>query len=296
MPIYNRHYWGRGDPQRPGGIGGAVFAGMPRPGRVVGRLLGINVIVFFLSIFLPDVFFEYFTVKASAWWQVWRYVTFQFLHGGLFHLLFNMLGLYFLGMYLENGWGGRRFLRFYLTCGAIGGVLHVLLCWLFRQNVTTPLLGASGGVYAVVVACAILYPGIRVILFLFPVPIRFAAALFLFIALVNVSMGISSATRGGPLSTSGVSDPAHLGGAAAALVWVWALPRIADLRRRVRSAAKQGAWERKMRHRAADEAEVDRILRKIREQGIGSLTRREKDTLADATERQREEERRMYRL
>ena len=295
MPIYNRPYWGRGDQQRPGGIGGVVFAGMPRPGRVVGWLLGINIIVFVLSILMSDLVFEHFTVKASAWWQLWRYVTFQFLHGGLFHLLFNMLGLYFLGMYLEADWGGRRFLRFYLICGAIGGVLHVLLCWMFRQNVTIPLLGASSGVYAVVVACAILYPHIRVILFLFPVPIRFAAALFLFIALVNVLMGISSALRGGSLSTSGVSDPAHLGGAAAAIVWVWALPRISDLRRRVRSAARQGAWERKMRKRAEEEGEIDRILGKIREEGIGSLTRREKDTLAEATKRQREEERSTYR-
>ena len=83
----------------------------------------------------------------------------------------------------------------------------------------THLIGASGGVYAVVLACAILFPQIRLILFLFPVPIRFAAALFIGIAVYNLLSGIAS---GG--FVGGISDAAHLGGAVAGAFWVWVLP------------------------------------------------------------------------
>ena len=165
---------------------------MPRPGRVVGRLLIINIVVFFLQhVFLRNWLVDWFAVVPARWWEIWRYVTFQFLHGGFGHIFFNMLALYFLGMMLEADWGGRRFLAFYLVCGVVAGIAHVLLTPVLNQPTWVPLIGASGGVYAVLLACAVFFPRIRILVyFLFPVPIRVVAAIFLGIALFNVLLGI----------------------------------------------------------------------------------------------------------
>ncbi len=271
-------------PQRSGGFAG----GMPRPGLAVKYLLIINIVVFFLQV-LPDVeghLFDWGTVVPALWWQPWRYITCQFLHGGLFHLFFNMIGLYFLGMLLESGWGARRFLVFYLVCGVVAGVAHVLMAFAMDKGIEVPLLGASGGVYGVVIACAILFPHIRLIVFLFPMPIRTAAALFLGIAVFfTLQDFFNPAATGG-----GIAHVAHLGGAVAAAVWIWVLPK---LRMRLRSShrpAGQGQWEKKLKQRREQQEKIDSILDKIRSEGIGSLSKGEKRTLQEATEQQRRDE------
>ncbi len=283
---YARHDYGSGPPRF-----GGVMTGMPRPGRIVSRLLLINIVVFFLTLFFREFFLVWGTVRPDVWYQPWRYVTFQFLHAGLFHILFNMIGLYFLGMMLEAGWGPRRFLVFYLSCGAFAGAAHVIMAFALGRGMNTMLLGASGGVYAVVLACAVLYPHVRVILFLFPVPIRFAAALFLGIAAYNTLGEITS----GGVMRSQVSDVAHLGGAAAAAVWIWVVPRLRGTAGSVAGRINKGAWERKMKRRAEDEAEIDRILEKIHRRGLNSLNRKERKILQEAARRQEREERQIYR-
>jgi membrane associated rhomboid family serine protease len=274
---------------------GGVMFGMLKPGKAVGWILIANIAAFAAQIFLDRPMVDLFSATALQWWQVWRYVTFQFLHADMFHLLFNMLGLYFLGMYLEQAWGTRRFLAFYLVCGVFAALTHVALAWIFRTDLSARLVGASGGVYGAVLACAILFPQIRVIVFLFPMPIRFAAALFLSVAAIDVLIGIRSAIAGGPLS-GGVSQIAHLGGAATAAVWVWLAPRLRGATRQALAKVDRGAWQRKMRKRAEQETEIDRVLRKIHDKGISSLTDGEKKLLREATKRRQETERELYRL
>jgi len=270
---------------------GGIMTGMPRPGRIVSRLLIINIVVFFLTLFFGKFFLVWGTVRPDVWYQPWRYVTFQFLHAGLIHILFNMIGLYFLGMMLEAGWGPRRFLVFYLSCGAFAGAAHVIMAFALGRGMDTMLLGASGGVYAVVLACAVLYPHVRVILFLFPVPIRFAAALFLGIAAYNT---VGEITSDGVMRSE-VSHVAHLGGAAAAAVWIWVGPRLRGTAGSVAGKINKGAWERKMKKRAEDEAEIDRILEKIHRRGLNSLNRKERKILQEAARRQEREDRQIYR-
>ena len=267
-------------PQRSGG----VFGGMPRPGRIVARLLLINIVVFFLSIFLGDFLAKWFAVVPTHWWQVWRYLTFQFLHAGLIHILFNMIGLYFLGMLLESGWGSRRVLIFYLACGAVAGVAHVIMAFAMKLGYGTFLVGASGGVYAVVLACAVFYPQVRVIVFLFPMPIRFAAALFLGIALFSTLQEIA----GGGAMQGRVSHVAHVGGAAAAAVWIFISLRLGPRLRRSGPAGR-GRWERKLKQQRRRQEEIDHILDKIRRDGLASLSRSEKRALRQATEEQQAE-------
>lgn len=295
MGLGNRTYWRDGGDQGHGGgyggggfgggMGGGMRMGLPRPGRAVGGLLIANLVMFVLQNLIRSLTFA-LAVVPIVWWQPWRYITFQFLHGGVFHLLFNMLGLYFLGMYLERAWGTRRFLVFYLVCGAVSGLTHVVLTYLLRQSTSIPLIGASGGVYAVIAACAILFPHIRLILMFFPVPIRFAALLFLGIALLSMLSG-----EGG-----GVAHAAHFGGMVAGALWVWLGPRLRDARAEARQKINNGAWDRKVRREQQNRAEVDRILDKIQHEGLQNLSSREKRILQDATEKQRNKDRTINRL
>ncbi len=194
-----------------------ISAGMPKPTTVVKWLLIINIAIFVLQMIfrrtsngmeLP--FFEkWFSAMGSQPLQVWRLITFQFLHANTFHLLFNMLGLYFLGPVLERSWGPKRFIAFYLTCGFVGGLLFIITS---NFNIVAGglLIGASGGVLGLLVACAILFPQFVVILLLFPVPIRFAAGLMTFVYILSI-LG-NEGNAGG--------DLCHLGGMATGFIWV----------------------------------------------------------------------------
>ena len=295
MGIHDRQYWREEQPGGyGGGGGGGLQLGLPKPGRVVKWLLIINIAVFLVQIFRPE-WMGVFAVVPAYWWQIWRYLTFQFLHGFPMHLGFNMLGLYFLGMVLERSWGSKSFLRFYLICGAAAGLAHVLLSLVFRADLRIPLVGASGGVFAVLVACAILFPHIRVIVFLFPMSIRAAALLFLGIAVIGILMSVRSALAGGGES-GGIAHMAHLGGAIAGAFWIWVLPRMRGSLRGTRAKLNQGAWERKMGKRRTEQGEIDRILDKIQREGLNSLSRKERSRLREATRTQHEDERDLHRL
>jgi len=299
--LYDRPYWRdpQGDGETSGGFGHALAAGLPRPGPVVTYLLVLNGLIFLTQLFLdrptPEhrvgVMSHHLGITVEASWQVWRYITFQFLHGDFLHIVLNMLALYFLGMVLEASWGGRRFLRFYLVCGVVAGVAYVLIGALYQQPTWRPLIGASGGVYGVLLACAVLFPQFRIIFLFFPVPIRLAALIIFGGMIVLVLQSLSH----GQMDRA-MSDVAHLGGAVAAGVWIWVSPRLRGATRDAAARLRSGAWARKMRRRDEEQAEIDRILSKIHEQGLDSLSGREKKLLREATERQRQEDRELDRL
>jgi len=294
--LNDRPYW---RDQR-GGWGGSaprgVTVGMPKPPKAVKILLIINVAAFLLQLlFLSGKvnLSAYFGATLAGWWQIWRYITFQFLHSpnSLWHLGLNMLGLYMLGTPLESRWGTRRFVRFYLTCGVVAGLAYVIMAWLIGLDDSIPLIGASGGVYAIVLACAVLFPHFRLLLFLFPVPIR-VAAVIIFGGMVLVVVRSLSAEHVGPQFWSHV---AHLGGAVAAAFWIWVLPRIKGELARAGAERAAGAWQKKLEKRRAEQERIDGILDKIKEQGLNSLSRREKEILREATRRQQHEESDLYR-
>jgi membrane associated rhomboid family serine protease len=289
MGLHNRTYmkddqggYGGGG----GGMGGGGMRGMqmPRPGQAVTALLIANVAMFFLQL-VPNVTMHLALIPAR-WWFVWNYITFQFLHADPMHLIFNMLGLYMLGVILEKAWGAKRFMIFYFVCGIFAGICHVLMAFAMGGRLGIPLVGASGGVYAIVIACAILFPHIRLVLLFFLVPIRFAAILF-------VGMGVYFILSGGG---GGVAHAAHMGGAAMGAAWVWGIPKLRGAAQDANLKRQQGAWDRKMKQRYDEQAQIDRILDKIKLNGLNSLTRAEKHTLQQATKRQQAEENRAHRL
>jgi len=134
---------------------------------------------------------------------VWQVVTYLFLHGGFMHLLFNMLSLWFFGTQIERDWGTRRFVRFYFYCGIAAGVC-VLAVNMAVGEWYVPTLGASGAIFGILVAFAVLYPDATVLMgFLFPIRAKYMVMIYVAIELI-VTFG----------PNTGVSTVAHLGGAA----------------------------------------------------------------------------------
>ena len=144
---------------------------------------------------------------------VWQPFTYLFLHGGFWHLFFNMFGLWMFGMPLERDWGRRRFLRYYFLTGIGAGLFIVVVNWigvaagygagLRGDSMMMPTVGASGAIYGILLAFGLLYPNTPIfIMFVLPIPAR------LFVILFGAMTFMSALNQGG----SGISHVAHLGG------------------------------------------------------------------------------------
>jgi membrane associated rhomboid family serine protease len=274
MGLYDRGYTQAEDsPQRYYGSPQFRF-GLPPLTPVVKWLLIANVAVFIAGAILPALerafndWLAMFSPLSLTLTRPWSLVTYEFLHGNVWHIFYNMVGLYFLGPALEGHWGSRKFLAFYLACGACGGLLYLLLS---NVGILPPgvLVGASGSILAILAACAILFPHTTVVLVIFPVPIRVAAVGFVLVFALSIFTGQGNA--GG--------DAAHLGGMASGAAYVLLGPRLeqSSLRRRSRSSKKNLEREREL------QVEVDRILAKVHQSGLHSLDSREKKALQKAT-------------
>jgi len=277
--------------------------GLPSPSRAVKLLLIANLSMFVLQALAGD-FREgslgpmtaWLAVTPAKWWELWRYVTFQFLHGGVWHLFLNMLALYMLGTPLEGHYGSRRFISFYLLCGAVAGLLYVVVeLLLIGPQATSPLVGASGGVFGIILAAAVYFPNFRILFLFFPVPIRVAAVLIFAVMGLTILVTLGGVLRGDTPQGEFWSHVAHFGGAVAAAVWI-VRERRGGLRLWKARAPAEGRWKKNMQQRTKTQHEVDRILEKIHVKGIASLTGREKRTLKKATNQQKTEDQRISRL
>jgi membrane associated rhomboid family serine protease len=184
----------------------ALSGGLP-PG--IKWLLIVNVAVFLLQFFgggaLGAIFrwMPLYPDQVVTHLFVWQLVTYMFLHGGIGHILFNMLALWMFGSEIERTWGTDRFLKFYFACGIGAGICVVVINYLFG-NPSIATIGASGAVYGLLLASAVLWPD-RIILafFFFPMKMKWFVAIIGGIAFLN-SFG----------ANTGVSEVAHLGGMA----------------------------------------------------------------------------------
>jgi membrane associated rhomboid family serine protease len=132
---------------------------------------------------------------------IWQPVTYMFLHGGIWHLIFNMLTLWMFGMQLETDWGTRQFLKYYFICGIGAGICIVAVNALVGDRYT-PTLGASGAIMGLLLAFGVLYPNQRVLMsFLFPIKAKY---------LVMIYAAVELWSTFGP--NTGVSSIAHLSG------------------------------------------------------------------------------------
>jgi membrane associated rhomboid family serine protease len=131
---------------------------------------------------------------------IWQPLTYLFLHDGFFHVLFNMLFLWFFGRDLEEVWGTQRFLQFYFFCGIGAGFFVVLANYLFG-NPAIPTVGASGAIYGVMLVAAVMWPDRIIIFYIFPIKLKY----FVMIMAAIAFFGLRDLN-------SGVSDVAHLSG------------------------------------------------------------------------------------
>jgi membrane associated rhomboid family serine protease len=184
-------------------------------------ILALNVAVFLLVQLAPRsgnylAMWSPLVVERNWWWQVF---TYMFVHAGFTHILLNMLGLFIFGTALERRIGSDEFLLFYLLTGTLAGLFSLAIYW-FTAQYHVILVGASGAVYAVLLAAATYYPRATVRVY-FLIPVRLPV-----LALVYLAFDVFGAIRGG----TGVAHLTHLAGAAFAFLYLVIRLRINPVR------------------------------------------------------------------
>jgi membrane associated rhomboid family serine protease len=279
---------------------GGLRIGFRRPSSVVTWIIVANAAVFVLDLLsqrsAPGLFLGLFGLSTAGITHlfVWQPITYMFMHGSVMHLVMNMLMLYICGSEFERRFGPWRFLQFYFTCGVVGGLAYVLLGEFNEGYRYVPLVGASGAVYGLLIAAIILFPHIQVVLFIFPMPIRVFGLIMAAILLMQLI------SPGGIQNTGG--EVCHMAGAATGvgIFYLWGVmpkvsfgnggPRRKSFFGRARRTRPSEWIFSRNQQTVEEEAEVDRILEKVHQTGIQSLTRGERKTLSRATQRQRQRE------
>jgi membrane associated rhomboid family serine protease len=273
-------------------------------------LLIANIVIFLIDFFTrsqtsvtPDFgILNYrfcFTVRSALMeGRIWELVTFQFLHATIGHILFNSLGIYFFGPWIERWWGSARFIVFYLLCGAAGALFFTLLTVIgilpergLLSGVDSPLVGASAGIYGMLAGIAIISPGVMVSL-LFPPVTLTIRQLALWVIGIAIFMIVGDILLGGSFFGNSGGEAGHLGGA----ILGFFLTRYPFLLRKGSSSKiiRPREFRRKnppkLRPRTevdvATASEVDRILDKIAKDGLQSLNDKEREILQEAAKSQ----------
>ena len=292
-----------------GNRGGLVFGGFGiTPG--VKALLLANVAVFVLQglfgLVRPDNPLEYWGTfipeRAILGLEVWRFFTYMFLHAGFMHILWNMFGLWMLGTQIEALWGQRNFLIYYFLCGLGGSVTYGVFN-LTGLSALSPMLGASGAVFGILLAYGLTFPNNRLWVWgIFPVKAKYLVIFFGLVTLLNIPRGGSTAHL------------AHLGGMVFGYLFLrTTIPSLGRSAMRTGSRSGYGsgsgsgidlagAWRRfqtrrKMKivrpgngrdqgngsaPRDKGQQRIDEILDKISRKGLQSLTDEEQEILRRA--------------
>jgi membrane associated rhomboid family serine protease len=224
-------------------------------------------------------FFEHFALSnqglAHGW--VWQLVTYQFMHAGFLHLLFNGWAIYALGLVLEFDLGKKRFCALMLTSGIIGGVVQSAVAFLWPHYFAAGVVGASACAFGLVAAFAALYPTRELqMLVFFIIPVTVTARTLLLVSAVIALIGFS-------LRLDNVAHAAHLGGMAMGWLFIRANWQRFFPQKNTKFTPRHPKLEAVAEPpRQSLELEVDAILDKISAHGIKSLTKREREVLESA--------------
>jgi membrane associated rhomboid family serine protease len=298
---------------RPGGFGGFSF--FP---PVIKNLLIINGVVYLLQIIMENLTYggypgwyivnKWFALNPiggvdpagmSYNFQIWQLITYQFMHGGFGHIFFNMFVLWMFGMEIENLWGSKKFLYFYLLCGIVAGIVHLLIAPLIGGG-NAVVVGASGSIFGVFVAFAMMFPNRYIFLYFF-IPIK--AKYLIGIMVVMQFMFF----RG----DSNIAFLAHLGGALAGFLFIIfdksSNTEVKNMFTKSTARASKpfnpfGAMGEKFKRRGTPQKvedakfyevdddeekitqqQIDAILDKISQSGYQNLTEKEKKILFEAS-------------
>ena len=298
-------------------MGGGFFSFPP----VIKNLLIINGVVFFIQLLMDNFTFggypawyllnKWFALNPISGvdaagepfnFQVWQLVTYQFMHGGFSHILFNMFALWMFGSSIEDVFGSKKFLIFYLLAGVSAGLLHLFVSPLLG-SLPAVTIGASGSVYGVLIAYALFFPDNLIFLyFLIPVKAKYLIGFLVVIEFLAVDS-----------ASSGVAHLAHLGGALFGFLYIMfdknsyvSLKNLFNKSFYYKSNPKRdiftNPFSRKsqtdnevqdanyydLNHKDETEvtqAEIDKILDKISQSGYQNLTDHEKKILFQASKK-----------
>ncbi|MDB5135314.1 MAG: rhomboid family intrarane serine protease [Mucilaginibacter sp.] len=274
---------------------------MLRSGNRINLLIGINVFIF-LIVNIPAVFEKLFfqhdilSAYAQDYLQLpsylpklltrfWTPITYMFMHAGIFHILFNMLWLYWMGQIFEEYLGDKRTIGLYLLGGLTGALFFVLSYNAFPLFTNTDavigstVVGASASVMAIIIATATLLPNYSIsLMFIGSVKLKWIAVFYIIIDF----LGVAGPNAGGEI--------AHLGGALFGFIyvkqlqrghdWIGAISNIFKSRSKLKVVAKNSD---KNSNSLPRQEEIDRILDKISKSGYDSLSKQEKEVLFRAS-------------
>ncbi|MFQ6617680.1 MAG: rhomboid family intramembrane serine protease [Fidelibacterota bacterium] len=251
----------------------------------VKAIIAANVAIFLFIFLLQEILgirgvksllYSLFGLVPRYTWskfRIWQPFTYMFLHGGFWHVAVNMFILWMFGGEIERQWGTREFVKYYVITGAGSGVITVI----FSLNSYIPVIGASGAIYGILLAYALMFPNRLIYLyFLFPIKVKY------FVIFIGAVAFLSSITA----AQSTISNLTHLGGMIIGFMYLKLDWRLDFIKRyfMVRKSKKRLRIIHK-REKSLDQMrkEVDRILDKINEVGYENLTEEEKQTLLDAS-------------
>lgn len=195
---------------------------------VTKNLVAINILMFIATLINENFMVANFAMfyPASPFFKPWQILTHMFMHGGFWHIFFNMYSLLMFGSILERSLGPKKFLIFYFVTGLGAVALHTGVEWMqarvfiangaagaYQQLLVTPTLGASGAIYGILIGFAMLYPQARLTLIFPPIPMT-AKWLVIIFAAIELFSGINGIQ-------DGVAHFAHLGG----MLFGWLLIR-----------------------------------------------------------------------
>lgn len=299
-------------------MGGGFFSFPP----VIKNLLIINGIVFFVQLLMDNLSFSGYPAWyiLNKWFalnpltgndlnnqpfnfQVWQLITYQFMHGGFSHILFNMFALWMFGSSIEDVFGSKKFLIFYLLAGVSAGLLHLFVSPLLGSGAAVTI-GASGAVYGVLIAYALFFPDNLIFLyFLIPVKAKYMIGFLIVIEFLAIDS-----------ASSGVAHLAHLGGALFGFLYIMfdknsyvSLKNVFKRSNFYKSTNKSqknifdnlaGTFRRgsnvedanyydinRKEESEVTQAEIDEILDKISQAGYQNLSEREKKILFQASKK-----------
>lgn len=195
---------------------------------VTKNLVAINILMFIATLINENFMVANFAMfyPASPFFKPWQILTHMFMHGGFWHIFFNMYSLLMFGSILERSLGPKKFLIFYFVTGLGAAALHTGVEWMqarvfiangavnaYQALLMTPTLGASGAIYGVLIGFAMLYPQAQLMLIFPPIPVK-AKWLVIIFAAIELFFGINGIQEG-------VAHFAHLGG----MLFGWLLIR-----------------------------------------------------------------------
>jgi membrane associated rhomboid family serine protease len=306
---------------RPGGFGSFSF--FP---PVIKSLLIINGVIFFLQMIggelatgtgytLAQIITRYFGLipidgfvagrmgsELIVWnFYPWQLISYQFLHAGFFHILFNMFILWLFGVEIENLWGSKKFLLFYLGAGIVGGLCQILLTPIITGGPFGPTVGASGAIMGVMVAFGMMFPNRMIyVYFLIPVKVKYFIGFLILLDLFAINSG------------GNVAHLAHLGGALTGLIFMLLNKKDPNYFSNIFGgqsssyggkgsiSEKFGSFSNRFKKKenieeakyydiedeeSVSQAEIDAILDKISQSGYQNLTEKEKKILFEASKK-----------